>query len=308
MYIAILILVPVLIILFYPFWRSSKRLSPAGEASVLNEEMINRSLEREGLLQRLSDLEIDYAQGKLIQSDYERLKLTQEHSLLTLLDRPAPTATVGHGSFAGRVVPFSVSRSLPLMLGIGVWIVAVAIGVSSFIHGKITRDQIAASESNSAGGPMAGGPDPVKMVARLEEKLRGNPNDLQSQMMLGRSYMVLQRWADAQKTWKKVLELDERNPAAHSSLGEVMLRSNPPGDKGVAKEALVHFDQALISTPQDPSLLWARGIALVTLGRFTEADEAWTTAYGGVTLGSEEAEMIKTALEALRSGKIQSSE
>ncbi len=126
-------------------------------------------------------------------------------------------------------------------------------------------------------------------------------------MMLGRSYMVLQRWDDAKTTWQKVLELDERNPTAHASLGETLLRSNRDGDKGIAENALTHFDKALISMPQDPSILWGRGIALIHLSRFAEADEAWTTAYQALSPGTEEANMVKQALEALRSGKLQPS-
>jgi cytochrome c-type biogenesis protein CcmH len=192
-------------------------------------------------------------------------------------------------------------------LAIGIWIVAGTVAVSALVHGKIKRDQVANESAGPSAAPSgAPGIDPVKMVARLEERLRGNPNDLNGQLMLGRSYMVLERWEDAERTWKKVLELDERNGTAHAALGEVLLRSHPPGDRGIAEQALGHLDKALILTPQDPVLLWERGIALVTLGRFAETDEAWTNAYRPLSPTSEEARMIKTALEALRSGKIQS--
>jgi cytochrome c-type biogenesis protein CcmH len=302
-YIAASILATVLTILLYPLWRSSRRQLPTGEEAVQTESRISRSLEREGILTALSDLEIDYAQRKLSPDDYHRLKLEQEHRLLHLLDQ----AETDH-----EPAPLSAQTASPapwgILLAIGIWIVAGTVAVSSLVHGKIKRDQIAAPESAGAPvGPMGNGPiDPVKMVARLEERLRGNPNDLNGQLMLGRSYMVLERWEDAERTWKKVLELDERNGTAHAALGEVLLRGHPRGDQGAAEQALAHLDKALILTPQDPSLLWARGIALVTLGRFAEADEAWTNAYRPLSPTSEEAAMIKTALEALRSGKIQS--
>lgn len=280
-----------------------------GEEAILDEVQVNRSLEKEGLLKTMSDLEIDYAQGKLHPDDYHRLKLTQEHRLLNLLERSKSSSIPGEGFTKTEPLPtqgaVGPTRKWGLILAIGVWIVAGTVAVSSLVYGKINRTQTASVENN-ASTPGMPPINPAEMVARLEAKLRNNPNDLKGQMMLGRSYMVLQRWEDAKAAWQKVLELDERNPTAHVSLGEVLLRSNPPGDRQIAEEALTHFDQALISTPQDPSLLWARGIALVTLGRFAETDEAWTTAYQALSPGTEEAEMIKTALEALRSGKIQS--
>jgi len=67
---------------------------------------------------------------------------------------------------------------------------------------------------------------------------------------------------------------------------------------------LEHFDKALISMPQEPTILWGRGVALVQLGRFAEAEESWVGVFRALTPGSEESEMVKQALEALRSGKI----
>jgi cytochrome c-type biogenesis protein CcmH len=131
-----------------------------------------------------------------------------------------------------------------------------------------------------------------------------DPNDVKGQMMLGRSYMVMERWQEAETAWRKVIELDERSSMGHASLGEILLRSHPPGDTQIAKEALEHFDKALIGTPQNPSILWARGIALIALNRPAEADAAWTEAYQMITPGTEESEMLKNALAALRSGKI----
>jgi cytochrome c-type biogenesis protein CcmH len=298
-YLIAFLLIVVLTVLLYPLWRFQSRPILMGEASLANEATTCRLLEKESCLRTLSQLEIDHAQEKLDSDDYQRLKQTEEHRLLTLLDASQPTdnPTVAHAPAA--------KRRWGLIIAIGIWIVAGSVGVSSFVHQKISRDQMAAFENS---GPAQGMPpiDPEKMVARLEARLKENPNDINGQMMLGRSYIVLQRWVEAKATWEKVLEMDERNSTAHVSIGEILLRSNEPGNKTVAAEALTHFDKALISAPQDPSILWARGISLIALGRFAEADEAWTTAYQAVSPGTQEATMLKSALEALRSGQIQS--
>ncbi len=297
-YLIAFLLIVVLTVLLYPLWRFQSKPLLMGEASLANEAEMGRLLEKENCLRTLSQLEIDHTQGKLDANDYQRLKQTEEHRLLTLLDASQPTDSLP----ISNAPP--AKRRWGLIIAIGIWIVAGTVGISSFVHQKISRDQMAASENS---GPPGGMPpmDPVKMVARLEARLKENPNDLDGQMMLGRSYMVLQRWAEAKATWEKVLEMDERNSTAHVSIGEILLRSNEPGNKPIAAEALVHFDKALISAPQDPSILWARGISLIALGRFAEADEAWTTAYQAVSPGTQEATMLKSALEALRSGQIQ---
>jgi len=310
------ILAVILIVLLYPLARFSKRPILMGEEAILDEQQVSLSIEKNALLRTMSELEVDYAQGKMSVDDYNRIKITSEHRLLSLLDQLG-----GDGlkrsveGEAPRALPVEGATQAPLnrpwgvMLGMGIWIVAGAFGVFTLVHGKINKNQMASQPVEVRGeeAQPTGMPDPVKMVARLEERLKANPNDLNGQMMLGRSYMVLDRWEDAKKTWEKVLEIDNRNGTAHASLGEILLRSHAPGDKGIAEEALGHFEKAMISAPQDPSINWGRGVALVQIGRIAEAEEAWVETFRALTPGSQEAEMVKKALEALRSGKIKSS-
>jgi cytochrome c-type biogenesis protein CcmH/NrfG len=307
--IAGLILLPVLLVLLYPLWRVLRRPILMGNEAVIDELKVAAALEKETLLRGLSDLEADYQQGKMDASDYQRIKLAQEHQLLSLLDQREPSDDLQKIAKTESSASNVSKRPWGVMAGIGIWVVAFAVGVSTLVHGRIQKTQMAAAAGSGSGEapPMAGQggmPDPAKMVARLEEKIKANPNDLNGQMMLGRSYMVMNRLEEAKKTWQKVLELDERNPTAHASLGEILLRTNPSGDKKIVNEALGYFDKALISNPQDPSILWGRGVALVQIGRLAEAEEAWVAVYGALSPGSQEAEMVKQALEALRSGKI----
>jgi cytochrome c-type biogenesis protein CcmH len=141
------------------------------------------------------------------------------------------------------------------------------------------------------------------MVARLEERLKNNPNDFQGQLMAGRSYAALERWEDAEKAWRKAIELDRRSHAAHYGLAEVLIRTADPGNRAVYQEALGHLDTALINVPQDASVLWAKGVVLIHLERYAEADEAWTEAYKYIPPDTESAEFVKKALQDLRSGR-----
>ena len=303
-YVAALLMAVVLMILLYPLWRSPKRALLMGNEAMRDEERVSRSFEKENLLRSLSQLEIDYTQGKLNADDYHRFKLAEEHRLLNIID-PIDTPT-DHSAVSQGAPP--VKRLWGLIIAIGIWIVAGTVGIKSFVYDKISADQSASSNSvpdTATSGPAGMSPiNPEEMVARLKARLDKDPNDVKGQMMLGRSYMVMERWQEAETAWRKVIELDERSSMGHASLGEILLRSHPPGDTQIAKEALDHFDKALIGTPQNPSILWARGIALIALNRPAEADAAWTEAYQMITPGTEESEMLKNALAALRSGKI----
>ncbi|MFY9269364.1 MAG: tetratricopeptide repeat protein [Candidatus Manganitrophaceae bacterium] len=291
----------VVFFLFQPFWRRSNTGMIVGEAAVLDEERIDLQIEKESLLKTLSELEDDRAQGRVLLEDYQRLKLGQEHRLVAVLDRldllvgTGPSHSQPKQSKGGSVHPslFLIS-TLVLTVGLG------AFGVRSLVHWKLERQQLAERGQGAAGMPPV---NPVEMVARLEERLKQNPNDLQGQVMAGRSYMTLERWQDAEKAWRKALELDDRNQAAHYGLAEVLIRIADPGDRKAFEEALVHLDKSLIKAPQDPSAHWARGVALVHLERYQEADEAWTEAYKYIPPGTESAEFVKQALQDLRSGR-----
>lgn len=292
--------------LVLPFSRKTELILIDSQAASMDEEQVNLDIERQTLASSLSELEVDFGQGRVSSADYDQLKLGFEHRLLTVLDeldllrkqtvsQQKPKEKEKGASSRGKA--WLVMILLALVVGGG------STGAYQLVQWKLER--AAFSPEGDGGGMPPGGPiNPQEMVARLEKKLQENPNDLQGQIMIGRSYMAMERWDDAEKAWKKVLELDRRNYTAHYRLGEIILSNPKTGTREEAEEALAHFDQALVSVPQDASILWARGIVLVQLGRTFEADEAWTEAYQYIPRNTEGSEMVKKALEDLRGGKM----
>jgi len=295
------LLVGVIGILVLPLFRDTEIVLIEGQAAAIDEEQVNIEIERQTIAASLSELEVDFSQGKVSISDYEVLKLKFEHRLLDILDKLElfkKGVSQGIKRKKSKLQPrgkkWLSMALLALLVGGG------SIGTYQLVQWKLER-QTFASES----GAMPSGPaiDPKVMVARLEKKLKENPDDLQGQLMIGRSYMAMERWDDARKAWKKVLELDPKNYSAHYRLGEVILNDPKTGTMEEAEEALMHFDKALISVPQDASILWARGIVLLQMGRTFEADEAWTEAFQYIPRGTPSSEMVKKALEDLRAGR-----
>ena len=147
------------------------------------------------------------------------------------------------------------------------------------------------------------GPDPLEMVARLEKRLKENPDDLQGQIMAGRSYIALERFEEAQQAWNKVLELEPRNHEAHFNLGVILVERRKFDDPEVFKAALVHFDTVLVDLPNQPGVNWYRGVVLWYLNRHREAEEAWATAVKNLDPSSQDAVFVKEALQKLRAGE-----
>lgn len=299
-----LMLAIVILALSYPFWGKLQTQMPVGHETSEDQEWIDLKIEKEVILGSLSELEIDLTQGRLTQADYQRLKATDEHRLLQILnklDRPISPPRAEGRSETQKAKP--LSQLTPVMHWtssalLGLLVIGSASGIYYYLHWK-QNAELQAAQRQSGG---QGIPDPREMVARLEARLRANPNDLQGQIMAGRSYTALERVEDAKKAWSKVLELDPKNYEAHFNLGVILLQTRKIDDPKSFEEALSHFDTAMIGLPMEPAVNWYRGVALVHLKRYREAEESWTTAFQNLAPGSEDAKFVKQALQSLRDG------
>jgi cytochrome c-type biogenesis protein CcmH len=298
----------VLFFLLFPVWNRRRTLFITGNDASLDADQTYLHIEKQSLLASLSDLELDYAQEKFSAEDYGRLKRSYEQRLVKILNDLESIEKTAAARLKEPAVPsglwtgslFRRSGALSLLLGIAV--LSGTAGVYSMVYGKIDRSRQASVEEGGS-GPAMPPVNPAEMVARLEKRLKENPNDLEGQMMAGRSYMTLERWEDARKAWSKVLEMDEANEVAQFNLADVILRTAPPENKTAYEEALDHLEKALIKVPREPVVLWEKGLALVHLGRTQEADQAWTAAFQNLPAGSKDADFVKQALQNLRSGK-----
>ncbi len=294
-----LILTLVIVGISSPFWRKDQTGSLlVPQKAEQDQEIADLTVEREVLLQSLQELEVELAQGRLESHDYERLKATDERRLLQVIDRlECLQADLSSPVDSGFVPAGSASRWVAAFVP-SVLVLAVSIGIYGYIQWRTIENLV---ELQSQMGVDA--PDPREMVARLEERLRQDPNNLQGQIMAGRSYMAMQRIDDAKKAWTKVLELDPRNHEAHFHLGVIMLETRKFDDPELFQEALGHFDKVLVDMPNQPGVNWYRGVVLWYLDRHRETEEAWATAFKNMDPSSKDADFVKTALAKLREGE-----
>jgi len=115
-------------------------------------------------------------------------------------------------------------------------------------------------------------PDPAAMVARLEARLLKEPNDLPGWLLLGRSYLTLNRLDDAIVAYDHAHRLDANNADAAMGLGEAMsLRAG--GE--VTAPASELFEQALKLEPNNPQALLFGGFAAAGRGERELARTRW---------------------------------
>jgi cytochrome c-type biogenesis protein CcmH len=306
-----IVLVGVVLFLAYPFWRKEVSPIPVSYGTSQEQERTDLEMDKQRILSSLLELENEHFQGRLSLMDYQRLKTTDEHRLLKVLARldalTGPSQMAESSSKPKSKLHSPPQPAVTQWIGpvvLGLLVVGSAVGLYSFVNGRIgiEAQRAAAQQQVESASGSQGMPNPVEMVARLEARLQQNPDDFQGQIMAGRSYMAMERFDDARKAWSKVIELDNRNHEAHYNLGLILLQTNTTDPK-VFEEALTHFNAALMNVPREPAVLWYKGVALVHLKRYPEADESWTAAYQNLSPGSEDAEYVKQALQNLRAGK-----
>jgi cytochrome c-type biogenesis protein CcmH len=123
----------------------------------------------------------------------------------------------------------------------------------------------------------AAGPDVLAMVSKLESHMKEDPNDLTGWIMLGRSYLALERMDDAIRAYDHAHRLDAANVDATLGLGEAMsLRAGgnitpPAGDL---------FEQAVKQAPDNPKALLYAGFAAAARGDTAVARARWLALKG----------------------------
>ena len=292
------ILIGVIAAISSPFWRKDPTAPELiNREAEEDQERADLSVEREVLLQSLQELDVELAQGRLEQEDYDRLKATDEQRLLGVMDRLETLTATGRPSSPSEDAA-QPATAWGSAIAVSLVVVILSVGTYGFLQWRTVNRLVDIQTERS--GQM---PDPREMVARLEARLKENPDDVQGQMMAGRSYMVMERMDDAKKAYEKVLELEPRNHEAHYNLGVIMIEQRKFDDPKLFEAALKHFDRVLVDRPNTPGVNWYKGLALWYLKRYRETEEFWATAYKNLDPGSQDAEFVKQALAKLRNGE-----
>ncbi|MBS0396888.1 MAG: hypothetical protein JSR54_19860, partial [Proteobacteria bacterium] len=110
-------------------------------------------------------------------------------------------------------------------------------------------------------------------VVKLEERLRQNPGDVDGWLLLGRSYVVTQKFDRASGAFAKAYELSGgKNVEAVIGYGETLAVLDQSTLKGKAGQL---FEEALKLDPANPKALFYGGAAAAATGQLPVARERW---------------------------------
>lgn len=157
--------------------------------------------------------------------------------------------------------------------------------------------QMAVAAGQGQTGPVQVPPMVLKMVGRLEERLKEQPNDPQGWARLGRAYQVLGREDDAHQAYGRAYKLAPKNVNIVAAYAGFLMSRHaahlPP-------EAIAVFRQLHTLEPKHPGALWALGFAAYQQRQFSEAVKYWEQLLALLPPDNEAVPQLKHALSIAR--------
>lgn len=211
---------------------------------------------------RVAELEAETASGLVPADEAQALRAELDARVLTDADGTEPEIVTRDGR-----------RPLAVL--------AVTVLLGLFAAGwYLQRGGWEAQQAIAAGPPPAPAVDPqiAAMVDTLAERLKAKPDDAEAWSMLGRAYMVLQRFPEAAAA---LAEANRRLPAPTAdSLADEGEALAFAGGEAVSGAAAERFEQALALAPAHPKSLWYGGLAAVAAGDYAVGRARWQQLLG----------------------------
>ena len=261
-----------LLVLALLCWPRLRRRSGDGAS----RRAINTAIYRD----QLADLERDLASGTLSQADYAGAREEIERRVLEdVAADTAPTDT------APRRLP-RTALALAVTLPLAAALLYVVLGTP------------AALDPAARQGPQASAAEIEKMVATLAARLEKDPGNLEGWAMLGRSYLVTGRLAEAAKAFDKAGPAMEASTELMLQVAELSAELNEGRIEGRGRELL---QRVLKAEPQNPQALVLAGTDAFFRQQYADAVRHWEAVLAQLPPGSPDAQNLTAGIEKARS-------
>lgn len=205
---------------------------------------------------QMKEMEADHASGLLSDAQFQAGKSELETRLAedALVKEDAGMAPV-----ASRRLGFTLAGVLP----------AAAFGLYFLLGNPMSLIAIAEAGENPAAGTAAQGEhDIMKMIQKVEEKTKADPNDGEAWSILAKTYAAVGHWPEALQAYEKAIKLRPDVPAVMSGYAEALAIANDRVLKGKPMDLVL---QALEKDPDDIKALELAGIANFQEKNFAQA-------------------------------------
>src|SRR6266404_1330212 len=234
------------------------------------------------------ELETDLRNGLIGEPEYQKEKEELERRLLadTETANRAPSASP-KTSPATRKVAYAVAAAIPVV-AIAFYLVR---GNPKALNPETAPRTMPGAETQS--GEMT--PEQIEAnVGKLAKRLEANPNDAQGWVMLGRSYTMMERYADAAAAYLRATALKPSDASLWTDYAEALALSNGQRLEGKPMEAI---NRALQLDPSNEQALAFAGEAAFQAADYKKAIEYWQKLPAGSETGKAISDRLAKAKE-----------
>ncbi|MGZ9189691.1 MAG: c-type cytochrome biogenesis protein CcmI, partial [Nitrospira sp.] len=154
--------------------------------------------------QQFSELEQDLTNGLLTDDQYQTARHELERRVLEETGSTETSSMMSGGLVNIRLVALSLVLAIPAASGVLYWTLGNPAAMTHPTASSMSAQSGADNERQMTEGLNA-------LVDKLKKKLEQNPNDATGWTMLARSYMAMERYADAVPTFEKAIKLNPNN-------------------------------------------------------------------------------------------------
>jgi len=232
-------------------------------------------------------MESDLKNGLVGEEQYQQDKEELERRLLD--DVNAPSSDLSSSPVATRKFAYGVGMAIP----IGVIALYLVVGNPKALSPSLPQ---MAAPATQPGGPMSN-QQIAANVEKLAKRLEQNPNDAEGWLMLGRSYISMERFADAAAAYEHVTKLNGNNADAWADYAEASAMANGQRLAGKPTDAI---NRALQIDPRNQKALDLAGSAAYQAGDYKKAIDYWQKLLTQFPAGSEELRTISAQIAKAR--------
>ncbi|RCX32209.1 c-type cytochrome biogenesis protein CcmI [Thioalbus denitrificans] len=231
--------------------------------------------------ERLTELKRLFDEAEMTRADYDQAVLELEQDLA---DDLAAGSDRAQSTQAGRWAAVLVVVLVPLL----------SVGLYNRLG---NADRLADFETSAEVGRTTGQegmPSIDKMVSTLEQKLRENPDQPEGWFLLGRSYLAMDRPAEAAEALRKANEMQPGNAQFMVTYAQALALSREGDFSG---EPLELIRKVLDAEPENAQGLFLAGVANFQQGSFEQAILFWRKVLAMQPPESEDSQLLQTYIQ-----------
>ena len=218
--------------------------------------------------QQFSELEQDLANGLLTDEQYQAARSELERRVLEETGTTETSMTTTGGIVNLRLVALSLAMIIPVASGVLYW----TLGNPA----AMTHPAASAASQGGSGGDAQMADSLNQLIEQLRKKLEQNPNDAVGWGLLARSYMAMERYADAVPIFERATKLDPDNASLLADYADALAVHQGRKLEG-RPETMIQ--KALKLDPHNVKALMLSGTIAYNRKDFARAAKEWEDAH-----------------------------